>query len=88
MKTVINRVGGGTEVLIDKPFDFQTQVSYKTPAVVHPGDTLTTTCTFATPTPFGESTNQEMCYNFVLAYPAGGLAQFFQLLRKYDCSGF
>lgn len=88
LTTVINRRGGGTETLIDKPFDFQTQVSYKTPAVIHPGDTLTTTCTFATPTPFGESTNQEMCYNFVLAYPAGGLAQFFQLLRKYDCSGF
>jgi hypothetical protein len=88
MTTVINRAGGGTETLIDKPFDFQTQVSYSTPAVVHKGDTLTTTCTYATPTPFGESTNQEMCYNFVLAYPAGALAQLFQVLRKYDCSGF
>lgn len=87
MKTVINRAAGGSEVLIDKPFDFNTQVSYKTPAVIKPGDTLTTTCTYATPTPFGEGTNQEMCYNFVLAYPAGGLAQLFQILRKYDCSG-
>jgi hypothetical protein len=88
MTTVINRAGGGTEMLLDKPFDFQTQVSYSTPAVIHKGDTLTTTCTFATPTPFGESTNDEMCYNFVLAYPAGGLAQAFQFLRKYDCTGF
>jgi hypothetical protein len=87
MKTVINRKGGGTEVLLDEPFDFQTQISYKTPAVIHAGDTLTTTCEFATPTPFGQSTNQEMCYNFVMAYPAGGLAQFLQILRKYDCSG-
>jgi hypothetical protein len=88
MKTVINRAQGGTETLIDKPFDFQTQVSYPTPAVIQPGDTLNTTCTYATPTPFGQGTNQEMCYNFVIAYPAGGLAQSLQLLRKNDCTGF
>jgi hypothetical protein len=87
MKTVINRASGGTEVLIDKPFDFNTQISYDTPAVIKPGDTLTTTCTFAKPTPFGQGTNQEMCYNFVMAYPAGGLAQTLQVLRKYDCAG-
>jgi hypothetical protein len=87
MKTVINRKGGGTEVLIDKPFDFNTQISYPTPTVIHPGDTLSTTCTFATPTPFGPGTNEEMCYNFVLAYPAGQLGQLLQLLRKNDCTG-
>ena len=87
MKTVINRQGGGTEVLIDKPFDFNSQVSYPTPAVINPGDTLSTTCTFAAPTPFGQGTNEEMCYNFVLAYPAGQLAQLIQLLRKNDCTG-
>jgi mono/diheme cytochrome c family protein len=87
MKTVINRAGGGTEVLIDKPFDFNTQVGYKTPAVIKKGDTLTTTCTYATPTPFGQGTNEEMCYNFVMAYPAGGLGQTLQFLRKYDCAG-
>jgi hypothetical protein len=88
MKTVINRKGGGTEVLVDKPFDFNTQISYDTPAVIQPGDTLTTTCTYATPTPFGQGTNEEMCYNFVIAYPAGQLGQLLQLLRKYDCTGF
>jgi len=87
LTTVINRASGGTETLIDEAFDFNTQVSYPTPAVIKPGDTLTTTCTYATPTPFGEGTNQEMCYNFVLAYPAGGLGQLIQLFRKYDCSG-
>lgn len=87
LKTVINRKDGGTEVLIDKPFDFNTQISYPTPAVINPGDTLSTTCTFATPTPFGQGTNEEMCYNFVVAYPAGQLAQFLQLLRKNDCTG-
>jgi hypothetical protein len=87
MKTVINRFGGAAEVLIDQPFDFSTQVSYPTPAVINPGDTLTTTCTYAQPTPFGQGTNEEMCYNFVLAYPAGQLAQLLQILRKYDCTG-
>jgi hypothetical protein len=88
MKTVINRKSGGSEVLIDEPFDFNTQISYDTPAVIQPGDTLTTTCTYATPTPFGQKTNEEMCYNFVIAYPAGQLGQLLQLLRKYDCTGF
>jgi hypothetical protein len=88
MKTVINRKNGGSEVLIDEPFDFNTQISYDTPAVIQPGDTLTTTCTYATPTPFGQKTNEEMCYNFVIAYPAGQLGQLLQLLRKYDCTGF
>lgn len=87
MKTVINRKGGATETLIDVPFDFNTQISYPTPAVINPGDTLTTTCTYATPTPFGQGTMEEMCYNFVIAYPAGQLGQLIQLLRKYDCTG-
>lgn len=87
MKTVVNRAGGTSEVLIDSAFDFNTQVSYPTPMVINPGDTLTTTCTYATPTPFGQKTNEEMCYNFVVAYPAGQLAQLFQILRKYDCTG-
>jgi Copper type II ascorbate-dependent monooxygenase, N-terminal domain/Copper type II ascorbate-dependent monooxygenase, C-terminal domain len=87
MTTVVNRKAGGQEMLLDKPFDFQTQVSYPTRATINPGDTLTTTCTFAMPTPFGQGTNQEMCYNFVMAYPAGQLAQPFSILRKYDCTG-
>jgi hypothetical protein len=87
MKTVINRVDGSTEVLHDKPFSFSDQVTYSTPAIINPGDTLTTTCTYAQPTPFGQGTNEEMCYNFVTAYPAGELAQLFQVLRKYDCTG-
>jgi hypothetical protein len=87
MKTTIQRKGGGTEVLIDKPFDFNTQISYPTPAVINPGDTLTTTCTFATPTAFGEGTNNEMCFNFVTAYPAGQLVNALSF-NKNDCTSF
>jgi hypothetical protein len=87
MKTVINRKAGGTDILIDQPFDFQTQVSYPTPATIYPGDTLTTTCRYKTPTPFGEGTNEEMCFNFVTAYPAGQMVNGLGL-RPNDCTGF
>jgi hypothetical protein len=78
MKTVINHAGGDPEVLLDKPFVFLDQRTYVTPTLVHPGDTLTTTCTYQNTTSstvlFGPSTTQEMCYNFVLAYPADALS--------------
>lgn len=87
LKTVIQRAAGGTETLLDEAFDFNTQISYSTSALVHPGDTLTTTCSYAAPAAFGTRTTSETCYNFVLAYPAGALAQPVQVLRKYDCLG-
>jgi hypothetical protein len=77
MKTVVNRKAGGTEILIDKPFKFDEQRSYATPMVINPGDTLTTTCTYnnttAGPIGFGTVSELEMCYNFVIAYPARAL---------------
>jgi len=74
MKTVINRAGGGTEVLVDEPFNFNTQISYDTPAIIQPGDTLTTTCSYQNPgastVRYGTGTSDEMCFNFVTAWPA------------------
>jgi len=72
-KTIINRGGAQPEVLYDGDFDFDFQATYDTPAVLMPGDTLTTTCTFSQPMAFGTSTTEEMCYNFVIAYPNGAL---------------
>jgi hypothetical protein len=86
LKTVINRSGGTQEVLVDKPFDFNSQIVYATPAVINPGDSLTTTCTYAEPTPFGQGTNAEMCYNFVTAYPGGALSNGPSFLRINDCT--
>ena len=86
LTTVINRANGTKEMLIDKAFDFQTQVGYQTPATIMPGDTLTTTCTYGGQAIYGEGTKQEMCYNFVLAYPNGGLSSG-SLLRKNGCTG-
>lgn len=77
MKSVINRRAGGQEVIVDEPFSFDDQRAYDVDNVVHPGDTITTTCTFqntgAGTVGFGTSSNQEMCYNFILAYPARAL---------------
>jgi hypothetical protein len=74
MKTVINRKGGGQEIVVDKPFAFTDQREYDVSNVVHPGDTLTTTCTWQNKTSraigFGTSTTAEMCYDFAFAYPA------------------
>ncbi len=83
MKTLITRANGTVEPLIDRPFDFNDQQIYPVggaagEVLVGPGDKLTTTCTFSNESTrlvtFGESTNQEMCYNFVVAWPAGSLA--------------
>jgi cytochrome c551/c552 len=73
MKTVIHRKGGGDEVLHDEPFDFNDQHHYLKNVIINPGDSLTTECTYDKPMAFGESTGQEMCYNFTFAYPKGTL---------------
>ena len=76
MRTEIHRDGGGVDTLVDVPvFDFDSQGMYITDEdlVIHPGDSVETTCTYDNPTDdfvfFGEGTNDEMCFNFVMAYP-------------------
>jgi hypothetical protein len=78
MKTDLRRADGSMKTIFDQPFQFDYQVGYEIPpVVVEPGDTLVSTCTFFNDTggnvAFGESTNQEMCYQFALSYPAGAL---------------
>lgn len=76
MRSVIRRASGGSEVLIDEPFDFENQIIYQTPATIFPGDRIETTCTFQNPggrASFGTSSDDEMCYNFVVAWPVGQL---------------
>lgn len=80
-RTTLERLGGGTEVVTDVPvFDFESQgmVAIEPEIVVNPGDTLRSTCVFDNPTDqtvhFGEGTSDEMCFNFVLAYPIDQLA--------------
>ena len=67
----------GCEMMYDGEFNFNFQVLYDTPVMLMPGDSLTTTCTYNNTTDanvaFGQSTNQEMCYNFTYAWPAHAL---------------
>lgn len=45
----------------------------QTPAIIHEGDVLTSTCSFDNTTDqlvkWGEGTSNEMCYNHVVAWP-------------------
>jgi hypothetical protein len=70
------------EMLVDVPhWDFESQTSYPAPGgtlVVNPGDVLRTTCVYDNLSDdmvtFGERTEDEMCFNFIAAYPAGAIA--------------
>jgi hypothetical protein len=77
LKSVVNRTGGTSDVLYDGDFSFDFQVLHDTPLLLAPGDTVTTTCTYDNTTDgdvsFGQSTTQEMCYNFTYAWPAHAL---------------
>jgi hypothetical protein len=77
MRTDIWFADGRTQTLGPWPFDFNNQVSYPTPVTIRPGDVLTTRCDYFNPRDnvvnTGTSTDSEMCFNFVTAYPAGAL---------------
>ena len=77
MRVEVSRASGGIEVLHDAPFSFHNQVSNLTPVTIQPGDVLRTYCTFQNDTgklvTLGENTGDEMCFNFVTAYPLGAL---------------
>jgi hypothetical protein len=64
------------EALVDVPqFNFESQLFYETdpPIAVHPGDRLDTTCVYDNngdqTVRFGERTEDEMCFNFLMVYP-------------------
>jgi hypothetical protein len=79
MFTEVTRVGGATEVVFDEPFsnDYQAYYAVDPFIVLQPGDKIRAECTFFNNTPgnvaFGQSTDQEMCYQFAFSYPAGAL---------------
>jgi hypothetical protein len=72
MKAVVNGPNG-TRTLHDKPFDFSSQKMVELDDVLMPGETITTTCSFSEPKCSGQSTNAEMCYFYVYAWPKGAL---------------
>jgi hypothetical protein len=67
---------GPVQNLVDiQHWDFENQQFYRhdPPVVFDPGDAVRTTCTYDNPTTdavkFGEKTEDEMCFNFVMLYP-------------------
>lgn len=59
-------------------WDFNQQSPSHVKAVINPGDRLVTHCVYNaenknTKTGFGEGTDDEMCFNFLMVYPADGI---------------
>jgi Copper type II ascorbate-dependent monooxygenase, C-terminal domain/Copper type II ascorbate-dependent monooxygenase, N-terminal domain len=78
-RLLITRRDGASEVLHDQPFDFNAQLFYPKPDVVlRAGDRIETTCFYDNESnrqvSYGERTEDEMCYAFVTAWPAGALS--------------
>jgi hypothetical protein len=79
MKFSVRKASGQQIVLHDGPFAFGEESLYflDPPVVLNTGDTVTTTCVFDNPTmrnvSFGDSTEDEMCFNFAMYYPKGAL---------------
>lgn len=82
ISTEVIRADGAREMLVDVPhWDFNSQTGEPAPGgalVIRPGDRLRTRCVYdnltSEPITFGERTEDEMCFNFISAYPAGAIA--------------
>jgi hypothetical protein len=72
-KFTVQRANGQTEVIHDKPFNFEEQTTWPIDFVVNNGDRVTTTCVYRNMSnrsvAFGTNTEDEMCFNFALYYP-------------------
>lgn len=72
--------GGPMTTLYDQDYDFGDQSTWQpaTPIVVSGADVIRTTCSYNNTSNeiigFGESSNQEMCFNFIFYYPRPAIA--------------
>jgi hypothetical protein len=80
MRSDVQASGASTWTTVsDRSFTFFSQVHYaaEPTVVLQPDDTIRSTCSYFNDTganvAFGESTNQEQCYQFAFSYPAGAL---------------
>jgi hypothetical protein len=87
-KTDIWRGGSSTKVdtLVDVPkWDFNNQAAHQVDIVLEPGDVLHTQCHYAntgdSTITFGERTENEMCYNFLLVWPVSAITSSLGTLR-------
>lgn len=79
MKFTVKKKNGQEIVMHDAPFQFGEQGTYalEPEVILETGDVVTTICTYDNPSnrnvTFGESTDNEMCFNFASYYPKGAL---------------
>jgi hypothetical protein len=80
MRTDVNHKDGTSETIFDQPFSFGAERHYYKNYDLLPGETLSTSCSFNNTNdfgvPFGESSDSEMCYQFVYSWPAHALSNF------------
>lgn len=75
-----NRAQTASAMVTVPAWDFRSQTTYEAApdTVVNPGDVLMTTCKYQNPGDafiyFGERTEDEMCFDFVLAWPLDAFA--------------
>jgi hypothetical protein len=80
MKFVVTKKDKTQIVMHDGAFQFGEQKSYPLDpeVIIETGDVVTTTCSYTNETTknitFGESTTNEMCFNFASYWPAGALS--------------
>jgi len=80
MKFTVKKANGREIVMHDEPFSFDAQLSYPVPEAItlETGDQVITTCTYTNDTTknirVGESTSDEMCFNFAVYYPKDALS--------------
>jgi hypothetical protein len=72
--TTVTHAGATTTLVDVNPWSFDNQHIYPVDSVVTNGDSLLTTCTYNTtsapgPVVYGETTEDEMCFDFLYVYP-------------------
>jgi hypothetical protein len=91
MTMELDRADGTHSMVFDARFSFDMQQNVDALVVLQPGDSLLTTCYYDNPSDYpvnvGNNTTDEMCNNFVVAYPAGALTSGFLSLTKNSCLG-
>jgi hypothetical protein len=79
MRFTVQKKDGREIVMHDGPFVFAEQQSYPLipEVVLEQGDRVLTSCSYTNDSTrqitFGESSTNEMCFNFAMYYPAGAL---------------
>jgi hypothetical protein len=91
MSVRLDRADGTSKTVFDMPFSAESQRQYPFPMLLQPGDSLLTTCYFDNPNPYavtiGDRVSDEMCNNFIVAYPAGALTSNFPSVVPNTCLG-